>query len=419
VKPVIWLLQEAEPLPIDDSPRFMRTADLARGLIDVGYEVIWWTSRFNHNLKQFRHPEGARHEVSPGLTLMLLDGPGYPSNMTWQRIRHNRSIAAHFAQLAAGLPQPALVLGSQPSLEFCEAGRLYAHRHGVPFVVDIRDPWPDIFPEYLPSGLRWSIFPLLWHYRRMMRRIAQDASSIVAVSEAMLTWGVRYAGRGRVESDRVFHIGFRGHNDRRVIDVPGKFTPESPLLCLFATTCGVSYNGELLVDAARLLEESGERRIRFIVTGDGERRPIWLERARGLSSIDFTGWIPNETMRTHFRTAHLGLVLLRGGISRFWLGNKIFEYLCASLGVVNNVPGEPEDILRTRGAGANVDAVNPESLAAVLRELVEDPSRVRNMMSAARAAFEKEFDRDVVQIQYVRHLDALARKDARSSDVAA
>jgi glycosyltransferase involved in cell wall biosynthesis len=407
--PAIWLLQDGEPLPIDENAHLMRTGDQARRLIEAGYEVVWWTSRFIHNLKEFRGYPDTWCRLSPRYRIALLDGPGYRKNMSWRRVRHYRAIAAHFAALSSDLPVPALVLASYPSPELSDAGRRYAVSHDIPFVVDIRDPWPDIFPDYLPVGLRWSLLPVLWHYRRKVTAIMRDATTIVAVSQAMLDWGLAYAGRTRRELDRVFYIGFHEPTPERKIAVPVKFTPDDPLVCLFATTCGKSSNGEMLIDAARILETAGERRVRFIVAGDGERLTNWLDRARGLSIVHFAGWTSQEQLQAYSQTAHLGIVLLRGGIARYWLGNRLFEYLSASLGVINDVSGEPADIVASHGVGLNMRREDPSGLALGLRSLADEPQRVRGFMENARRASSQQFDPVLLQSRYVEHLFRLIR----------
>ena len=414
---MIWLLQDGEPLPIDANPRTMRTGDLARRLVAAGYSVVWWTSRFSHSLKRFRQDFATVHDVSPGLKIVLLDGPGYARNMSFARVRHYQSLAGHFARLAPKLTSPMLVLGSLPSPELCEAGLGYARTRGIPFVVDIRDPWPDIFPEYLPKGLRWLTLPFLGHYRQKMRAIARGADSIVAVSEAMLEWGVEYADRERRKPDRVFHIGFGRPLVERELAVPDRFTDKQPLICLFATTCGRSYDGGLLVETARLLEQAGERRVQFIVTGDGDMRAKWIAQAAGLRNVLFTGWITDEEMREHFLAAHVGLVLMTGGITRFWLGNKIFEYLSASLAVVNDVGGEPASLIASHEMGVNVPSKDPAHIAAELSALADNPARVLACMRNARLAFEKEFDRDIVNESYMNYLLDVARVESRKMAV--
>jgi hypothetical protein len=248
------------------------------------------------------------------------------------------------------------------------------------------------------------MFPLLGYYRRTIRAIARDADSILAVSPAMLDWAIEYSGRSKSDLDRVFYLGFRRHAQDRNIEVPKLFTPDNPLICLFATTCGKSYHGEMLIDAARLLESQGERRIRFIVSGDGDMRSLWMARAVGLESVHFTGWISHQELQSYFRTAHLGLILLKGGIAQFWLGNKIFEYLSAFLGVVNDVPGASAEIVRNWNLGVNIKQQDPRYLARSLSALIDDPPRVRTYMENSKHAFLQTFDREAVETQYIEHL---------------
>jgi glycosyltransferase involved in cell wall biosynthesis len=408
-RPTVWLLQDGEPLPIDSNPRLMRTGDQARLLLQSGFGVVWWTSRFNHNLKRFRDQAGTWCSLGPDYTIALLDGPGYDANISWRRIRHYRAIAAHFDRISEALEPPSLIVGSYPSPELCDAGRRYAERHGVPFIVDIRDPWPDIFPGYLPQALRWSLFPVLWYYRRHIRAIAKSAVGIVAVSKAMLEWGIHYAGRRPSDADRVFHIGFPRPPENREIRVPSEFTPDEPLTCVFATSCGRSYNGAMLMDAARLLEASGERRLRFIVAGDGEMRADWMSRAQGLRSVHFTGWLSHGELQRHFYAAHIGVILITGGISRFWVGNKIFEYLASSLAIVNDAPGESAEIVDDHGLGTNVARGSAESLARALQALAAAPESVRAQMVNARQAFLQHFDRDNLISKYVDYLSSVAQ----------
>lgn len=401
--PRIWLLQDGEALPTDNKPRLMRTGNLAEKLEASGFDVTWWTSRFNHSLKKVRDLAGDAHTISDRYRIRPLDGPSYATNLSLARVRHYRALAANFAVSADAQESPELILGSLPSPELCEAGMRFAKRRGVPFVVDIRDPWPDIFADYFHPSLRWMLWPVVQHYRRRVRSIMTGADRIVAVSDSMLGWGVEYAGRTRRDTDEVFFIGYNKQADRQVV-VPDHFTESAPLLCLFATTCGNSYDGTTLIEAARLLESSGERRVKFVMSGDGEWRQRWVDQADGLNNVLLTGWISHEELQAFFREAHVGLILMKGGITSFWLGNKICEYLSTSLALVNNVAGESSALVESKGLGINVPALDPRSLAEAIRSLVNSPDKVRRSMVNAKKVFETDFDREQISDSYVRFL---------------
>ena len=401
--PRIWLLQDGEALPTDENPRLMRTGNLAEKLVAAGFDVTWWTSRFNHNLKKLRALTGDVHPMGEHYRIRPLDGPGYTTNLSIRRIRHYRALAAHFTERAQHVEMPDLILGSMPSPELCGAGMRFAKQFGVPFVVDIRDPWPDIFADYFHPRLRWALWPLIQHYRRQIGAIMASADRIVAVSDSMLDWGVRYANRERRDTDKVFYIGYNQQAARELV-VPEQFTENEPLLCLFATTCGNSYDGTTLIEAARLLETSGERRVAFIMSGDGEWRQRWVAQAAGLKSVNLTGWISHEELQAHFLKSHVGLILMHGGITSYWLGNKICEYLSTSLALVNNVSGESSALVESRGLGLNVPAKDARALADAIRRLLDSPDTVRKSMSNAKQVFEEEFERGKIYDRYVSYL---------------
>jgi hypothetical protein len=265
-----------------------------------------------------------------------------------------------------------------------------------------------MFPLYFPPATRSLLRPVLHYYRRLLRSSVAAANGVLAVSSTMLEWALPYADRPRSALDRVFYLGF--DSPPAIAPTAHAFDDRHPLNCVFMSTCGQSYDGSLVVAAAAILEASGERRIRFQIVGDGEMRPKWMSEASGLSTVQFTGWLKNEALESCLAQGHVGLVLMRGGITRFWLGNKFFEYLAHSLAIVNNVPGDAEMLVRTHELGLNVIPSTPEALAAALRELVDHPERLeRNRSNAVRAARD-EFERSRVYDRYIDHLDKILQR---------
>jgi glycosyltransferase involved in cell wall biosynthesis len=116
-------------------------------------------------------------------------------------------------------------------------------------------------------------------------------------------------------------------------------------------------------------------------------------------------WISDEQLQSHFNTSHVGLVLLKGGITRYWLGNKIFEYMAASLAVVNNVEKEAAELVSRYDFGANVSAGDASGLADALARLADHPLRLRAMMANSTESFLAHFDRQRVLEEYVDYLE--------------
>jgi hypothetical protein len=233
----------------------------------------------------------------------------------------------------------------------------------------------------------------------------------VAVSRAMLDWGLEYAGRAQGPWDRVIYIGFTADGESRPRATPGAFSADDPLRCALISSCGRSYDGGLVIEAARRLRDAGELRVQFLITGDGEMRPAWMQQAAGLPNVVFTGFVSHEELQRHVSRTHVGLILMRGGITRFWLGNKIFEYLASSLALVNNVPGEASALVAEYDIGLSIPPHDPDALAGAVLQAVNDPPRVAAWMRNAQRAFAAHFERSRVYEDYVTYLAGLLPPD--------
>ena len=52
------------------------------------------------------------------------------------------------------MPRPDLILCSYPTIELSVEAVRYGRTHGIPVVLDVRDLWPDIVLDLLPTILR-------------------------------------------------------------------------------------------------------------------------------------------------------------------------------------------------------------------------------------------------------------------------
>lgn len=71
---------------------------------------------------------------------------------------------------------------------------------------------------------------------------------------------------------------------------------------------------------------------------------------------------------------------------RYTLPNKVFDCMCAGLAVAMSDSPPMRSLVEGEGFGIVLDSATPQSIAAGLRELVDDPDRVAVMKEAAVAA---------------------------------
>jgi hypothetical protein len=102
------------------------------------------------------------------------------------------------------------------------------------------------------------------------------------------------------------------------------------------------------------------------------------------------GFLAQDELRDLLGHAEVGLNLIRPE-SRIVMPNKLSDYLGHSLPVINSLPGEPEQLLRT--AGWRYVAGDAKSLAGVMRTCIAEKLAVREAAGGALRLGEMEFNR--------------------------
>ena len=181
-----------------------------------------------------------------------------------------------------------VVIATSPQF-FCGwAGVLVSRLRRKPFLLEIRDIWPESIETVGALGNRAAI-GLLSVLERWMYRAADQ---IVTVGEGyrgkLVERGVPEKRVAVVTNGADLEFYQPGPPDPAVTkryDLKGKFT------LAYVGTLGMACGLDCVLDAAEKLQAEGEDKVRFLLVGDGARREE-LEsaaKARGLEGIVFTG----------------------------------------------------------------------------------------------------------------------------------
>lgn len=259
-----------------------------------------------------------------------------------------------------------LVYASSPHLLAGLSGWLLARVRRVPFVLEIRDLWPDVLVDM--GGMRESS-PVLRLLRRLEHFLYARAARIVVFTEGVASC---LTERG-IDRERVVVVpngadladfsalATRGELRRR-LGFEG-------FVVVYAGAHGPANGLGLVLDAAAALRQTHPQ-VCFVLVGDGVAKASLMDQAerRGLSNVRFLEPVPKREMPALLHAADAGLhvladvALFRYGVSP----NKLYDYLAAGLPTLTNTPGEVSDILRTADAGV---AVDPTRIADGVRSL--------------------------------------------------
>jgi colanic acid biosynthesis glycosyl transferase WcaI len=291
---------------------------------------------------------------------------------------------------AARVSDVDVIVATSPQF-FCGwAGVLVKWLKRKPFILEIRDLWPDSILAVGAMRHTHLIQVLEWLERRMYRA----AKHIVTVGNdyrrGLVEKGVPW-NRISVVPNGVDLATFRFDGDRD--EVRQGFGLEGKFVCGYIGTVGMAHGLEVMLNAAEMAKKSGKHDLLFWIVGDGARRTELQAEAkrRGLNNVVFGGLLPKELMPAVISACDACLVHLRGAeLFSTVLPSKIFEAMALEVPIICGVRGQAQDIVCESGAGM---AMTPD----VAEELLD---RIEIIQSAGRDSFgakdylARHFDRD-------------------------
>ncbi len=394
---------------------------MARRYARSGDDVVWFNSSFYHARKMHRFSETVVRQVEPRLTIVGLYGDAYRKNVSLRRLRHNRQVAAQFRKQLGAFPKPDVIVASMPLPELASEATKFARTHGIPVVVDIRDFWPDIWLEAMPAALRPLGRVALWPYYRMLRNAIDGATGVSGLSEPCVEWGLGLGTRARTIFDKPLPLAYEAPDlSAEAIAEASAFwdatgVPENRdalTLCYFGNISR-RYEFDTIFDAVKLLPENVRSRIRIVLCGVGERYDELKVLAERSGTIVMPGWMDAAQIETLKQRSQIGLLPYPSSQDYTKsMPNKVFDYFVGGLPILTSLQGVTGDLIRAKGCGWLYGNRDPDSLARLLKRLVDDKQAIAE---AARQSVEVAhvYSADAVYGEFHDRLEAMLRTARR------
>lgn len=274
---------------------------------------------------------------------------------------------------------------------------LYGRARGVRVIIDVIDPWPDVYLQAFPVNARWIGRALLAPYFLMSYVTFALCDSVAAVSDTYLSWAFRRGRRTDRESFRRYYLGARndGFNARLV--------PESTntISCLFAGQFGFSYDVELILSAAEALQAAGRTDICFVLCGAGDKHEEVARRAKALVNVELHGWLTTEELNVIGSRCQVGLCCYRSSATQS-IPTKLFDYFSMGLYVVSSLSGEAEQLLSNHAIGVTYRSGDVDDFIRCLHKVKNEAHIDSARRLAIRKAFDEHFDSVVIYEKMVQ-----------------
>ena len=373
-------------------PGGTRHLELARHLVSRGMRVTVIAPTTSYLTGETVGAAGERTEPTPGVTVVragsVRGGSGFLGRVA-------SFLAFSITSGLAGLrvPDVDVVWGTSPPLfQALTAWKLALFKR-VPFVLEVRDLWPDFAVEL---GVLKN--PLLIAVARLYERFLYRVADRVVVNSP-----------GFVE-----HVVSRGAARRQIVVIPNgvDVAPYDPaargeayrsevgagpndVLVVYAGAHGVPNDLDVVLDAAEILRD--EKDVRFALVGGGRVRADLMERAERmkLSNLVFTEAVPKPRMPEVLAAADVCVAVLRPlRLFGTTYPNKVFDYMAAGRPLVLAIDGVIRAVVEDAGAGTFVAPGSAPAMASAVLRYARDPQLRVQHGGAGRACVEAHFQRE-------------------------
>jgi glycosyltransferase involved in cell wall biosynthesis len=313
------------------------------------------------------------------------------------------------------LRRPQVVIATSPQF-FCGwAGVLACYLKWTPFVLEIRDIWPEsiITVEAMRRGLLLRLLERLecWMYAA--------ATHIVAVGEG-------YCDNIKAKTNNPVRVSVISNG----VDIE-QFVPAAPskkfleqwgladkFVCSYVGTIGMAHGLDITIRAAKRLRAMGRDDIRFLLVGDGAYR-CQLEREAVESGVAdlvrFTGRLPRPEMPVVLASSNVCLIHLRKAeLFKSVIPSKMFEIMAMGRPIVMGVDGLARQIVLEAEAGTSLEPDSDEELARIVCDMADHPDEITRQAARARDYVVRRYNRDALAMEYLRLLSTVCGESDRS-----
>jgi len=383
----------------------MRTALLADELTQRGHSVLWWASAFEHLTKKWVCHSDTDYALGDNFRIVALKGIGYKKNLSLRRFIEHKILARKFRKTIFSKPKPDLIVASIPTYDLAYEAVVFAGCNKIPILVDIRDPWPDIFLEHIPFPLRQIANKFLHRDFFKARSALKYATGLVSMMDILLNWGLAYADRPISSRDAVFYLGYKrvqtSNGNRKIEEIFQEMS--NKFVVSFIGSFAEYHNPSILIECAAKLEH--EKNIHFVLAGDGELMDEIKMKARPLKNVTLTGWLGQSEINALLRHSDIGVCTTKRDSCFF--PNKAFAYFSADLPVISAFQGDMKEMLEKHKIGMYYSPNDLDGLISSIKELHDNAKLYDVMSKNVRTLFNHRFDADKIYKNYADHIEKI------------
>lgn len=357
----------------------------AKHLVSAGHQATIVAASFDHFSRVAMDvPVGTiRSEHLDGVRWVWCGTPSYRSNDA-ARVRNMVAFARRLTKrkLPASLGQPDVIVGSTPHHFAAAAALRLARAHRVPFVLEVRDLWPETLVQLGNISVR---HPLIRRLAMLERKLYSRADHIIT----LLPRSSAYISQKGGTPERISWLP-NGVDLQAKPDTGGS-REDRRFTVMYAGAMGLSNNLDSLIDSAAILQSRED--IYFRLVGEGPHKRSLQARARekSIGNVTFEEPVSKDEIFAVLAGADAFVLLLADSPLYEWgmSVNKLFDYMASARPVIIATTASYNPVDES-GCGITVADPSPKALAAAIVELAESSTADREAMGERGRRFIEE-----------------------------
>jgi glycosyltransferase involved in cell wall biosynthesis len=327
-------------------------------------------------------PEGAVYDgYQNTLTREVIDGihvtrvPMYiaPNEGTVKRILSYLSFMVSSAWYASGITRPDVVVATSPQFFAAVGGYGIARRLGAPFVMEVRDLWPESVVA-VGAMERNLIIRCLEQLESFLYR---QAERIVVVTNsfkrAIAAKGISAQKISVLKNGADLDVWAQPLDEERLEALRDAHDLRNKFVVSYIGTIGMAHRVDVMLEAAQQCDDPD---IIFAVVGAGAEWDTLQaqQEALQLPNVRLVGKVPKEDVPYMLALTDASLVHLKASdLFKTVIPSKMFESMATRTPIILGVEGEAKEIVQEAGAGLCIPPEDAGALVEAAKQLKDNP----------------------------------------------
>lgn len=340
----IWLVNKYAMPPQYESR--LRTIKFAHYLQEMGYKVTVFGSSVMHNMDLDLIEDDSKYieRQYDDLHFVHIKSCQYKKTAGLSRIWSDVQFHYRLVRLAKRFEKPDVVVATTFPLFFNPLLK-YCHKHGIKYITEVLDWWPDDFVDFGLIGEKNPVMKYLFKVAK--RNYADSDASVFSLGGCFKYFedkGWDKAHGGPVDLSHVFYIN-NGVDLNDFNNWKNQFTIEDADLVsdkkriIYLGSIRYANNVEQLVKAAEILKERKD--VEFLIYGDGDDREPLINycKAQNLDNVKFKDkWIDPKYVPFVLSQSYISILNYTASFGKYGISSsKMFQYMASGKPIVCNV----------------------------------------------------------------------------------